>query len=254
MLLLQSRLQHWTKKEGKMLRLFLAFSVALVLQISAGDRAASRRTVPLLARIDHLVYATPDLDRGIQEIERALGVRATPGGQHLGRGTRNALVALGPASYLEIIAPDPNQPSPKDPRPFGIDELKRSRLVAWAVKGENLELLRKEATSNGVQLGEIRSGSRRRADGVELSWQLTEHSGPDVNAVVPFFIDWGTSPHPARSAAQGATLISLRAEHPDPGRVQLLLKHLGLDLRVTKGSSPTLIATMDCPRGRVELR
>jgi hypothetical protein len=208
----------------------------------------------LLTKIDHLVYATPDLDRGIAEIERALGVPATPGGQHLGRGTRNALVALGPARYLEIIAPDPNQPPPKDPRPFGIDELKDSRLVAWAVKGENLELLRKEAINKGVPLGEIRAGSRRRTDGVELSWQLTEHSGLDANAVVPFLIDWGASPHPALSAAQGASLISLRAEHPDPRRVQLWLKQLGVNLKVIRGSRPTLIATIDSPHGRVELR
>ena len=86
----------------------------------------------MLARIDHLVYATPDLDPGIEEIERALGVRATPGGQHPGRGTRNALIALGPTSYLEIIAPDRNQQPPREPRSFGIDELKDSRLVAWA--------------------------------------------------------------------------------------------------------------------------
>ena len=208
----------------------------------------------MLARIDHLVYATPDLDRGIEEIEAALGVRATPGGQHLGRGSRNALIALGPASYLEIIAPDPNQPAPKDPRPFGIDELKASCLVAWAAKGEKLELLRKEAISNGILLGQIRSGSRRRADGMELSWQATDLSATLANAVVPFFIDWGSSPHPARNAPRGASLINLRAEHPDPDHVQLLLKQLAIDLKVTEGSRPTLIATIDCPRGRVELR
>ena len=65
--------------------------------------------------IDHLVYATPDLDLGIDTIERLLGVRATPGGQHLGAGTRNALVALGPGTYLEIVGPDPaNSPNPNN--------------------------------------------------------------------------------------------------------------------------------------------
>src|SRR5262245_24738779 len=123
-----------------MIRFILALCLTLVLQASASDRSDFRSATPLLARIDHLVYATPDLDRGIKEIERLLGVRATPGGQHPGRGTRNALVALGPTSYLEIIAPDTNQPAPKNPRSFGIGDLNGSRLVAWAVKGENLEL------------------------------------------------------------------------------------------------------------------
>jgi Glyoxalase-like domain len=208
----------------------------------------------LLSRIDHLVYATPDLDRSVEEIERLLGVRATPGGQHPGRGTRNALVALGPTSYLEIIAVDPDQPRPKDPLAFGIDELKVSRLVAWSIKGENLEQLRKEAISKGVLLGEVKTGRRRRTDGVELAWQVTDYSVTVADGIVPFFIDWGSSPHPADSAVQGASLIDLSAEHPDPGNVRQLLTRLAVDLKVARGSSPTLIATIDCPRGRVELR
>lgn len=208
----------------------------------------------LFSRIDHLVYATPDLDRSVEEIERLLGILATPGGQHPGRGTRNALVALSPTSYLEIIAPDLDQPRPKDPRPFGIDGLKVSRLVAWSIKGENLEQVRKEAIRHGVPLGEVRTGRRRRTDGVELSWQVTDYSVTLADGIVPFFIDWGASPHPADSAAQGASLISVRAEHPDPSNVRELLKRLAADLEVARGSNPTLIATIDCPRGRVELR
>lgn len=48
-------------------------------------------SVELLSRVDHLLYATPDLNRGVEEIEKLIGVRATEGGQHPGRGTRNAL-------------------------------------------------------------------------------------------------------------------------------------------------------------------
>ena len=39
---------------------------------------------PLLAQIDHLVYATPDLTAGVKQIEALLGIHATPGGQHPG--------------------------------------------------------------------------------------------------------------------------------------------------------------------------
>lgn len=60
-----------------------------------------KRPDELVQRIDHLVYATPDLDRGIAEIEKLVGVRATLGGKHPGRGTRNAFIALGPNSFLE---------------------------------------------------------------------------------------------------------------------------------------------------------
>ena len=227
-----------------------AEGVGPVETVNKSDTASSK----LISRVDHLVYATPDLNRGVEEIEKLLGVRAVAGGQHPGRGTRNALLALGPTTYLEIIAPDPEQQQPEAPRPFGIDGLKKSRLVAWFVTGRDLERLRGEAVRKGVSLGEVRSGSRLRPDGVQLSWQFTDPSVLVAGGIVPLFIDWGQSPHPAHTAAKGATLVSLRAEHPDAQSVREMLQHLGVDLAVNQGESPALIAVIEGPRGRVELR
>ena len=217
--------------------------------------AAGRQTPPdLLSRIDHLVYAAPDLDRGVRDIEARLGVRAVPGGQHPGLGTRNALVALGPESYLEIFAPDPDQPPPPLPRAYGIDTLKAPKLVAWFVHDQNLDHLRADAIAKGIPLGEIKSGSRRTPDGLELTWRFTDPRKPVADGILPFFIDWGTSPHPAHSAARGASLVSLRAEHPDAVAVQRMLRELEVDLRVVRGPQPALIAVIEGARGRVELR
>ena len=208
----------------------------------------------LLARVDHLVYATPDLDRGIKEIEDLLGVRAMLGGRHPGRGTRNALIALGPSVYLEIIAPDPDQPTPQAPRSFGLDTLRTSHLVTWAAKSNDVDSLRRNAMANGIALGEVETGQRQRPDGVTLSWRFTNSTSVVASGIVPFFIDWGASPHPSRSAPQGATLVALRAEHPDERRVRRMLDVLGLDLRVSHGARAALIAVIDGREGRVELR
>jgi hypothetical protein len=204
--------------------------------------------------VDHLVYATPDLTRGIEELDHLLGVRATPGGQHPGLGTRNALIALGPDAYLEIVGPDPAQPTPATPRWFGIDELEQSQLVTWAAKGTGLEQLRAKAVKAGIPLGAVARGSRRRPDGVELSWELTDPRVSVADGIVPFFIDWGQSPHPAQSAARGASLVRLRAEHPDAPRVHQMLQELGLPVAVRSAARIALVATIDCPRGRVVCR
>jgi hypothetical protein len=207
-----------------------------------------------LTRIDHLVYAASDLDLAVTEIEALTGVRAAPGGRHPGRGTRNALLALGPTSYLEIIGPDPEQVAVERPRWFGIDDLVEPRLITWAVGAADLEGVVTQAAQHGVKLGEVLPGSRTRADGVTLRWRYTSPRPLVSDGLIPFFIDWGDTPHPARSAPSGAVLVSLREEHPDATRIQSELGGLGLDLSVQPASRPALIATIDCARGRVELR
>ena len=94
-----------------------------------------------------------DLNVGIDTIEKLAGVRAAPGGQHPGQGTRNALIALGADTYLEILGPDREQPAPDRPRRFGLDDLIAPRLVAWAAKGDDLTRVSRAAVANGIRLG-----------------------------------------------------------------------------------------------------
>lgn len=208
----------------------------------------------VLAQVDHLVYATPDLQLGIDTAQKLFGVTATPGGQHPGLGTRNALIALGPATYFEIIGPDPDQPRPAGGRRFGIDDLRSPRLLTWVAKGKSLEKFAADAKALGVDLGAVIPGSRKRTDGVVLSWTYTDPRVVLADRLIPYFIDWGASPHPSATASKGVTLVSLRAEHPDAERVQKMITELQLDLVVTRGPKPSLIATFNTPKGQVVLK
>jgi glyoxalase-like protein len=235
------------------MKLIECITFAACILISGWHPVPNKET-PILSRIDHLVYAAPNLAAGVEQVEKLLGVKAVPGGQHPGAGTRNALIRLGELTYLEIIGPDPDQPEPAQPRRFGIDQLKAPRLVTWAAKGEDLEALITNAKSKGIDLGQVQSGSRRRPDGVLLSWRLTVSPALNADGIVPFFIDWGATPHPAASLPKGCTLISLRAEHPNAKRVRAMLVGIGLNLPGEAGAAAALIALVRTPQGDVELR
>ena len=204
------------------------------------------------ALLDHLVYATPDLEATCRDLETRLGVRASAGGQHPGRGTHNALISIGPKAYLEIIAPDPLQPETR-PVWFGIDQLTAPKLITWAVRVDGLEAFIKEVLPN-VKVGVVRSGSRKTPEGTTLSWQLTEPQLVQGVGLVPFLIEWHSDEHPAHSAITGPPLVQLRIEHPEPELIRKPLNSLRLEAVIEQGPSPALVAIFERANGLIELR
>ena len=187
--------------------------------------------------IDHLIYRAPDLAGAVADLEERLGVRAQAGGQHIGRGTHNALLALGPRTYLEIIAPDPGQPEPSVPRRFGLDGGSRGGLVGWAIACADIDAAVARARSRGYDPGEVAGMQRAAPAGVVLRWQLT--LGAVAGGLVPFLISWGDTEHPARSAPRGLILESFHLEHPHPASLVPMLTALGADAQIRPGSYAT---------------
>lgn len=201
-----------------------------------------------LAKLDHLVLATPDLAGTTAWISAAIGIDPTPGGQHRGRGTRNFLLSFGAGSYLEIIGPDAEQPEPVNPRPFGIDRLERPSLVTWVARAEEIERAVRLASEHGFDPGPIEEMSRHTPDGHDLRWRLAMRPLTGVS-VFPFLIAWGDSRHPSTTAAPGASLSGFRATHPDPAAISRPLAALGLELAIEKGPAERLFADIAGPRG-----
>ncbi|UJW31432.1 VOC family protein [Saccharothrix sp. AJ9571] len=202
--------------------------------------------------LDHLVYATPDLARTVDDLAER-GITLSPGGPHPGLGTRNHLAALGENAFLEVIGPDPEQPEPATPRPFGIDELTAPRLVTWAIQVPDLDAALDRARVAGHEPGDAVPMSRRRPDGVLLSWRLA-FPPDDRGGLVPFVIGWGDTPHPSRTAVTGTRLISLRGEHPDPASFAPVFAALDTELAVTKAAEPALVAEFATTSGALVLK
>ncbi len=207
----------------------------------------------MLSIVDHLVYATPDLDAGIAAIERLLGLPVVPGGRHEDWETRNALVSLGEATYLEIIGPDHEATIDGPPTLFGIDELDEPRLVTWAAKGHALVELAGSAKSLGVDLGPVSEGGRTLPDGTKLVWQLTDPYADRLGGVVPFLIDWGESLHPAAALPHACELVGLVIGHPDARGAEAALEAIGVPMSVATAERASISATIRTPTGTIEL-
>ena len=221
---------------------------------TAMTTAGESSTLPDIPEgVDHLIYAVPDLETGINEIHQLLGVRPMIGGRHPDYGTRNALVALGPKTYLEVMAPDPEQARPERGRLFGLDALDEAFLATWVLRRESIESLVARASAAGVHFGPVCSGSRENADGTTLSWKLTDPYIALMDGLVPFLIAWGDTPHPASSAPLGGELIGLRIEHPQSDAVRAALDAVGVQMRVQQSTRKRLVATILTDKGVVEL-
>lgn len=218
--------------------------------------------------VDHLVFTCPTLEEGITYIHELTGVRAELGGGHPGLGTHNALLSLGDNIYLEIIAPDPEQPEPAQPRPFSLDDSRTHfRLNAFAVRPNpptSIQALRAHMMTEGFDPGMPRGMSRRMPGGSTLRWWLTPLSGHHLVAAgpQPFLIDWGSTPSPARSAPRGCSLLEIRCYGPYAREMKRVLDGMGLQRglvefchhegwRFPRHENNFLIATLSTPRGEV---
>ena len=200
--------------------------------------------------IDHLVLAAPSLDIGCRAVEALTGVAPVFGGVHSGAGTHNALLSLGPPTYLEVHARDPAQtdvpPSPLVPGDLG-DE---PRLVAFAVGCDDIDAAVAALRAAGMTgAGDPFGMARQRPDGAVLSWRLA-FVGGRVGGATPFLIAWDSGGSPAYEAPAGGQLVTLRAAEPDPAQARRALEVLGVDVLIESSPTTRLEATITTPSGR----
>jgi hypothetical protein len=177
-------------------------------------------------RIDHVIYATADLDAAAKRIERDLGLQARGGGRHDGLGTHNRIVPLG-RGYIELLAvADPGEAAASDLGQAVAANLERvgDGLMGWAVSVDDVAPV---AARLGVEVSKIgRQGMTAQLAGLEEA--MREPS-------LPFFIarDHGI-PDPAADAqdAGGITWIEVSG---DADRVGQWLGVADLPVRVVDG-------------------
>ncbi len=181
-------------------------------------------------RIDHVIYATRDLDEAAARIESELDVRVVAGGRHEGLGTHNRIAPLGDG-YLELLAICDEHEASRSALGSAvmarIEEL-GDGLMGWAVEVDDVEPV---AARLGTHVTTItREG---------LSAQLTGLLESMRDPYLPFFL--ARSPggvDPGRtSEGPGIGWIEVAG---DAGRLSQWLGGVELAVRVTEGPAAVL--------------
>ena len=117
-------------------------------------------------KIDHVLFAVPDLEDAAARFDSEYGLTSLRGGQHPDHGTANMIIPLG-SEYIELIAVvDPSEAAAS---PFGarvsaaVDE--GGGWIGYALRVSNL--------AHHLDVGESTIDmSRQRPDGTNLSWSI----------------------------------------------------------------------------------
>lgn len=201
-----------------------------------------------VVRLDHITVVAPALKAGSAYVEAALGVEPGPGRSHPNMGTHNLLLALGPATYLEVISVDPQASPVARARWFGLDHLRPDsapRLAAWVASTNDM------ASAVTPEIGEVET-MRRDVH----TWQMAVR--PDgavpLGGAAPLLIQRAPGADPvAALPKKGLHLERLLIRHPEPTRVLALLHRLQLQeqpaVAVEWGRACSLVAEIRTPSG-----
>jgi hypothetical protein len=146
--------------------------------------------------LDHVVLVVLDLNAAVAD-HRARGFTVTPGGEHAGGLTHNALVGFQDGSYLELIAFHDLAAARGKHTWASVAE----RGGGWADFAVRSDDLRRDAAALGeLVVSSPEEGGRTRPDGVAIAWRVARLHRP-----LPFVIE-------------DVTARDLRVPHGDAAR------------------------------------
>ena len=191
-----------------------------------------------------------DLDQGMEWAADTFGVAAAYGGEHIGMGTRNALMSLG-STYLEIIAPDPAQEQVEGSMGAKFSALSEGGMVTWAAEGDLHAIVEKLGALDVSTHGPNRT-QRKTQSGDVLIWDLLFPIGSAHGGRMPFFIDWLECTNPKDTNPKAGDFQTLAISTENAADLSGVLGGIGLDLSVKEGA-PGVSVHIDTSKGEVVL-
>lgn len=138
----------------------------------------------MVTAIDHIVIAVRDLAQVSADYERT-GFTVTPGGEHTGGATHNALVSFADGTYFELIAF--REPDREQDHKWWAKFRNGEGTVDYALLADDLSAEAARLREAGMTIDGPVDGGRRRPDGERLAWRNASLEHGDVP--LPFVIE-----------------------------------------------------------------
>jgi hypothetical protein len=199
--------------------------------------------------LDHIVYATLDFEKSLNDIEIATGVRPVIGGRHLNQGTKNALLNLGNQAYFEILAVDKTNTSNKGGRWMGIDLIQQDSATRLAFKSKDINAKAEILKKINPKYGQLIMGERQLPDQSFLRWEMTLPLARPAIDLIPFFINWGSGNHPCDKMKAMLKLEDLKLFDPNAKMLNEDFKRLGISERVNYNAQTSISGKITGPSG-----
>ena len=186
--------------------------------------------------IDHILLLVSDLEAYQTQFQEVTQVAPTYGGVHPSARASNALIDMGNGTYLELIGPALD--GTEGPLTLTLRKLEEPRLSWFAMRSEDLQqdVERLESAGfehSGIQEIEFESEIRNK-----IRYSAVVAINHDWGDQMPFFINWGDTPHPTTTSNGGLTLTSFTVYHPDAESLAQVYDQLDVDVVVEHAEQP----------------
>jgi hypothetical protein len=216
------------------------------------------------------------LEAGVAWCEATLGITPSAGGEHEKYGTHNRLFKIAspkhPLAYFEIIAINPDAATAKRSnvaRWFDMDDkalqkavAQEPRLITFVASTDDIKAARHALRTQEIERGQIVHASRKSNKGT-LNWQITVREDGErlFNGCLPTLIQWGKPDaaeplrlHPRNSLPRsGVTLQNIAISHPSGPKLQAAYEAFGLQGVAIETGAANITATLQTPKGLVQL-
>jgi len=159
--------------------------------VAAGLAQTTLSEMTMRIKVDHATVCGSDLEP-MRKAFANIGLGTDYGGPHANDVTHMALVGFDDGSYLELIAPMRAMRAGESVPGFTSSWEKlmagNAGPCAWAVATPDIKQEVERLEAAGISTGELKSGSRKRPDGMAIEWTTADVGSGPSGVMLPFII------------------------------------------------------------------